>query len=768
LLYPLFLFSYLVQNQLTAFENAGIEGLSSLQNLCVVAHFDSSSLYSPPPPPNRSLSFNKLTQITANLSALAGLSSLLLSNNSIELVDPSIWPNLVMELSLLDMTGNPSQCSAGISYSDNPLFVIICECAPGFVGATYNGAPYASGCVPRKQTAFFPPAVAVAGVTYVFNALNASRVAQQLCTNQPCCNATAIESSSAVALQVSGFCYISPEWYVNSVASDAVFFPSVSYAQLFVLGTPNLPQIASQSMDLQLYTNQFHEQAIANNVFAPNMEFPAQIRFQLGGSALPQGLHFDPVGGVLFGLPLQPAAPVEILLFETNVILNFSSLLTVLRLSISECNTITCSGGTCDYQGSPYDGSYSCSGCPSGLTGRYCHLVDPFVDSTNANAAITVSLFSVLVVLALVIWYSRARDVAKSLSSRLQDTEAEMGAMRRMWQIPASELEIEGDIASGSFGRVVRALWNDIPVAVKYLPSSLCSFDEIAAADFERECAFMKSVRHPNIVLFFGAGQFDGGTPFLVLELLERGSLREVLENSPSIEWVQKLVFARDTAVGMQHLHTLGCIHRDLKSGNLLITQNFHVKVADFGTSRLAERLQQQENSLSSSKQQQPQQQQQQKQEQEQAKRQKQKDPSPRRQLQQRRSHSLRTKTMTKMVGTPLWMAPEVLEGKKSYDNKIDVYAYGIVLFEILTQTMPWMEIPEVHYMRELTAAVLAGRRPIIPPGTPCPDDAYLHLMEKCWAQQPKERPSFAEVVVDHVFASYPVSAAPRASQAVP
>jgi serine/threonine protein kinase len=79
-----------------------------------------------------------------------------------------------------------------------------------------------------------------------------------------------------------------------------------------------------------------------------------------------------------------------------------------------------------------------------------------------------------------------------------------------------------------------------------------------------------------------------------VLELSERGSLRSLLENAGAemIAWERKLVFARDTALGMQHLHSLGCIHRDLKSGNLLVTQNYHIKVADFGTSKLAASLQ--------------------------------------------------------------------------------------------------------------------------------------------------------------------------------
>jgi serine/threonine protein kinase len=155
-----------------------------------------------------------------------------------------------------------------------------------------------------------------------------------------------------------------------------------------------------------------------------------------------------------------------------------------------------------------------------------------------------------------------------------------------------------------------------LPVAVKCLRGELMILDESSIAEFDKECSFMKSVRHPNIVwkargkgggggggrmrrrrewswglnfclsthpsqvLFYGAGRFEDGTPFLVIELLDRGSLRKVLEHSGALDWKHKITFARDTAVGLNHLHSLGCIHRDVKSGNLLVTQNFHIKVS--------------------------------------------------------------------------------------------------------------------------------------------------------------------------------------------
>jgi hypothetical protein len=78
------------------------------------------------------------------------------------------------------------------------------------------------------------------------------------------------------------------------------------------------------------------------------------------------------------------------------------------------------------------------------------------------------------------------------------------------------------------------------------------------------------------------------------------------------------------------------------------------------------------------------------------------------------------------------------------------------VLFEILTQTLPWKEIPDKFFMNRLSEAVLSGKRPTVPAGAVCPDQRYLGLMERCWAQQGKDRPSFSEVVGSPVLAARP------------
>ena len=83
--------------------------------------------------------------------------------------------------------------------------------------------------------------------------------------------------------------------------------------------------------------------------------------------------------------------------------------------------------------------------------------------------------------------------------------------------------------------------------------------------EFRREVDFLRTCRHPCIVLFFGAGTAADDSPFLVSELCARGSLSLMLWNSPEIALAQKCSFMHDIARGMAHIHSMGRIHRDLK-----------------------------------------------------------------------------------------------------------------------------------------------------------------------------------------------------------
>ena len=227
-----------------------------------------------------------------------------------------------------------------------------------------------------------------------------------------------------------------------------------------------------------------------------------------------------------------------------------------------------------------------------------------------------------------------------------------------MWNIRFQEIKFDRRLdteISGAYGEVYRGTYRQIAVAIKRLQYSQMQIIKRSQMTFAREIEVMKTIRHPNVVMFFGGGKFRDGTPFLVMELMHRGSLTAILRNkSIALEKETKFSFALDGARGMNYLHMMkpSRIHRDLKSANLLVSLDWTVRIADFGSARLVQSFE--------------------------------KVPSRRKDMRQhlrRRSvdeeseplvDSQRT-AMTQEVGTMQWLAPEVL-ARKPYGALFDVY----------------------------------------------------------------------------------------------
>ncbi|XP_062194397.1 serine/threonine-protein kinase CTR1 isoform X2 [Phragmites australis] len=275
---------------------------------------------------------------------------------------------------------------------------------------------------------------------------------------------------------------------------------------------------------------------------------------------------------------------------------------------------------------------------------------------------------------------------------KLQDTVSGLSLAADDLIIPWNELVLKEKIGAGSFGTVHRADWHGSDVAVKILMEQ--DFHPERFREFMREVAIMKSLRHPNIVLFMGAVT-EPPNLSIVTEYLSRGSLYKLLHRSGAKEVLderRRLNMAFDVAKGMNYLHRRNppIVHRDLKSPNLLVDKKYTVKVCDFGLSRLKA------NTFLSSK---------------------------------------------SLAGTPEWMAPEVLRDELS-NEKSDVYSYGVILWELMTLQQPWCNLNPA----QVVAAVgFKGRRLEIPKDL---NPLVAALIESCWANEPWRRPSFANIMV--------------------
>ncbi|KAA8544750.1 hypothetical protein F0562_019546 [Nyssa sinensis] len=265
--------------------------------------------------------------------------------------------------------------------------------------------------------------------------------------------------------------------------------------------------------------------------------------------------------------------------------------------------------------------------------------------------------------------------------------------------IKNEDLEELRELGSGTFGTVYHGKWRGTDVAIKRIKKSCftgrSSEQERLTVEFWREADILSKLHHPNVVAFYGVVQDGpGGTLATVTEYMVNGSLRHVLLcKDRYLDRRKRLIIAMDAAFGMEYLHSKNIVHFDLKCDNLLVnlkdTLRPICKVGDFGLSKIK-----------------------------------------------------RNTLVTGGVrGTLPWMAPELLNGSSSkVSEKVDVFSFGIVLWEILTGEEPYANM---HYGAIIGGIVNNTLRPHVP--SYC-DGEWRLLMEQCWAPDPVTRPSFTEI----------------------
>jgi len=181
----------------------------------------------------------------------------------------------------------------------------------------------------------------------------------------------------------------------------------------------------------------------------------------------------------------------------------------------------------------------------------------------------------------------------------------------------------------------------------------------------------------------------------MIMELCEHGNLFDLIaEKKEGLSWPQRLKIARDVANGMNYMHTLQppIMHLDLKSPNVLISSLHEddvamAKVSDFGLSSTAEMQ------------------------------------------------------YVRLVNNPVWLAPEIIQGE-GYSLSADMYSYGVILFELLSMGSFFSEM---DFMSDIELAVASGKRPDLLSLSGF--SAFKELIVNCWAQLPKERLAFQEVL---------------------
>jgi len=256
------------------------------------------------------------------------------------------------------------------------------------------------------------------------------------------------------------------------------------------------------------------------------------------------------------------------------------------------------------------------------------------------------------------------------------------------FEIDYTELHFEKEIGRGSYGVVFKGQWRGGTVAIKQLAFK----DTMSAkdlADFRAEAKLMASLRpHVNVVQFLGitGGQYP---LCIVTEFLDQGSLYGFLHGGDvKIDTNMMMTLVKGVAAGMLHLHREGLIHRDLAARNILIGSGFQVKITDFGLAR--------PNAEGNNK----------------------------------------TKSET---GPLKWMSPEAIKNR-TYSKASDVWAFGVVLYEVLSRQDPYADLDPVQAALEVTHSNL--RLPI-PPYAPV---IVSEIMAGCFQTGADKRPSFAAI----------------------
>lgn len=255
---------------------------------------------------------------------------------------------------------------------------------------------------------------------------------------------------------------------------------------------------------------------------------------------------------------------------------------------------------------------------------------------------------------------------------------------------------LEEKLGTGGMGEVYRAkdLQESTEVAIKILKQPL-TCDKKAEEYFWQEAQATALIRHPNVVDAIDIGVTEETCPYIVMELLEGQTLREVISQDAPLNVTRAIVLMLQISEGVGAAHDVGIIHRDLKPTNVFITRATHkpskVKVLDFSLAKL---------------------------------------------LRQNKSDDMFGYTSGKIRGTPRYMSPEQCEGNELTPAS-DVYSMGVILFEMLTNVQPFSGINAKEIALNQISEQPQSMREFVP-NIPVEIDAFV---QRVLSKDPEKRP---------------------------
>jgi len=273
----------------------------------------------------------------------------------------------------------------------------------------------------------------------------------------------------------------------------------------------------------------------------------------------------------------------------------------------------------------------------------------------------------------------------------------------REGEILAGKYRVERVLGVGGMGVVVAATHIQLEerVALKFLAKEALDSAE-AVARFGREARAAVKIKSEHVARVIDVGTLETGAPYMVMEYLDGGDLSQVLQAQGALPVEEAVEYILQACEAIAHAHVLGIVHRDLKPANLFLIRRPDgtnaIKVLDFGISKVMP-------GKGSS------------------------------------SDNAMTRTRT-VMGSPLYMSPEQMTSTRDVDGRTDIWALGVILFELLAGQPPF----SADTMPQLCGLILSGATPSIRAVKPTVPPALDAVLQRCLDKDPARRyPNIAE-----------------------